>query len=326
MSTDAITTQLARATLEFSDEQRKLIRDSFANGATDSEFGVLMEVARARRLNPLLQQIHFVKRWNSARRCETWATQVGIDGLRAIAERTGRYDGQDEPEFEYDAKGALKSCKVRIYRKDISRPFVGVAMFAEYVQTKKEGGPNAMWARGPHFMLAKCAEALAFRKGFPEDMAGLYVPEEMGSDNVERELNPAPQLTRPAQPALSAPNPTAPALPSKTEAAKEKIKARMQIVDQRAGETEAEATARTKAEAVKNERQVPLWERVQVMAREYDVEAFTMASVIRGATGKADRTQLVESDLSLIAAALAFRAKQPSDGPPPPDDSHAPAP
>jgi hypothetical protein len=67
-----MTDALARATLEFTGEQRKLIRDSFANGANETEFGVLMEVARARRLNPLLSQIHFVKRWNQARGSEVW--------------------------------------------------------------------------------------------------------------------------------------------------------------------------------------------------------------------------------------------------------------
>jgi hypothetical protein len=143
---------------------------------------------------------------------------VGIDGLRAIAERTGRYGGQDEPEFEYDGHGALKSCKVRVYRKDIERPFVGVAFFREYAQTKKDGSLTSMWATKPHVMLSKCAEALGLRKGFPEDMAGLYAPEEMGAED-ERELNPPPpKPTASAQPELPSNGTGAPQ--SRTEAAK----------------------------------------------------------------------------------------------------------
>lgn len=164
--------------LAFTAEQEQMIRDTFASGASAQEFRVLMEIARARRLNPLLRQIHFVKRWDGMKRRDVWSTQVSIDGLRAIAERTGKYDGQDEPDFA-ERDGKLVACKVRVYRKDWARPAVGVAYWAEYVQTTKEGRPTQFWSRMPHIMLAKCAEALALRKAFPEDMSGLYVPEEM---------------------------------------------------------------------------------------------------------------------------------------------------
>ena len=110
------------AALEFTPEQRQMIRDSFANGASDEEFAVLMEIAKARRLNPLLRQIHFVSRWDSQKHRSVWSAQVSIDGLRAIAERTGLYAGQDEPEFSENPDGTLKLCKVRVYRKDWPRP------------------------------------------------------------------------------------------------------------------------------------------------------------------------------------------------------------
>lgn len=168
--------------LNFSAEQRQLIRDTYANGASDAEFAVLMEIAIARRLNPFLRQIHFVKRYDKTKKREVWSAQAAIDGLRAQAERTRLYDGQDEPEYEYNDANKLHCCKVRVYRKDWSRPAVGVAYFAEYVQNTSEGGPNSFWREKPHVMLAKCAEALAIRKAFPEDTSGLYIPEEMGRD------------------------------------------------------------------------------------------------------------------------------------------------
>lgn len=170
--------------LEFTDDERQMIRDTFANGASDSEFKVLLAVAQARRLNPMLRQIYFVKRWDSQKRREVWSTQISIDGLRAVAERTGRYDGQDEPEY-IESAGALVCCKVRVWRKDWPRPAVGVAYLSEYVQTTRDGEPTAFWKRMPHVMLAKCAEALGIRKAFPEDTAGLYVPEEMGQADNE---------------------------------------------------------------------------------------------------------------------------------------------
>jgi phage recombination protein Bet len=191
--------------IEFTADQRKMIRDTFASGASDSEFAVLMEVARARNLNPLMRQIHFVKRYDGMKRCEVWSTQISIDGLRAVAERTGKYDGQDEPVYEYDKDGKLTACKVRVFRKDWSpgRGAVGVAFFTEYAQTKRDGGLTSFWATKPHIMLAKCAEALAIRKAFPEDTSGLYVAEEMGAPEAEsapvQHAPPPPQLAAAAK-------------------------------------------------------------------------------------------------------------------------------
>lgn len=205
---------VAPPALEFTDEQRQMIRDTFANGASDEEFAVLMEIARARRLNPLLRQIHFVSRWDSEKRRPVWAAQVSIDGLRAIAERTGLYAGQDEPEFVENPDGTLRLCKVRVYRKDWARPAVGIAYWTEYVQTMRDKAtgknrPTAMWLRMPHTMLSKCAEALALRKAFPEDMSGLYTTEEM-----MQATNPFPQVPYAMVPAPhAARRPLAPAVP-----------------------------------------------------------------------------------------------------------------
>lgn len=180
----------------FSPEQRKMIRDTFLGGASDHEAAVLMEVARARRLNPITRQIHFLKRnqWDDDAKSYVtkWSCQVSIDGLRAVAERTGRYDGQDEPEFKYEAKKLIEA-KVKVWKTGIGRPFVGIAHFSEYAQFKKDGQPTKMWAEKPHIMLAKCAEALALRKAFPDDTSGLYTEDEM--PHQEPAKAPAPAVS-----------------------------------------------------------------------------------------------------------------------------------
>jgi phage recombination protein Bet len=200
---------LARTTapLEFTHEQRAMIRDTFANGASESEFAVLMEIARARGLNPLLKQIHFVKRWDDQKQRDVWSAQTSIDGLRAIAQRTGLYGGQDEPEYVDDDKGFLLCAKVRVYRKDWTRPSVGVAHWNEYVQTKRNGQPTRFWQTMPRNQLAKCAEALALRKAFPEDMSGLYIDAEM-----EQADNEVPAYLPEQRPALAAKSVVDPAL------------------------------------------------------------------------------------------------------------------
>jgi phage recombination protein Bet len=213
-------TELAPA--GFDDSQREMIRNSFANGASEAEFTVLWEIAKARRLNPLLRQIHFVSRYDSQKSRTVWAVQVSIDGLRAIAERTSLYAGQDEPEFVENPDGTLKFCRVRVWRKDWPRPAVGIAYWAEYVQTIRDRQtqkeiPGPMWRRMPHTMLAKCAESLALRKAFPEDMSGLYSDEEMQQADNGRVVD-AHSIEAPApMPMLSAPAPVhTPELPAAT--------------------------------------------------------------------------------------------------------------
>lgn len=204
--------QLApRDAFDWTPEQLRIIKDSCAPGASDMEFSALIYVARVKRLDPMQKQIYFIKRnvYNSEtkRYEQRWTFQTAIDGFRGKAQSTGQSDGQDEPDFSYDEQGRLLCCKVKVYRKGIGRPFVGVAHWSEYVQLNSDGNVTKMWADKPHVMLSKCAEAQALRKAFPDELAGLYVPEEMGE---EREETAAAAVTviDAARPAAAAPAPT----------------------------------------------------------------------------------------------------------------------
>jgi phage recombination protein Bet len=169
------------AKINFSSDQVALIKSQIAPKATDNELQLFLYQAKRTGLDPLTRQIYAIHRWNSGQGKEVMTIQTSIDGFRVIAERSGDYAGQDEPVFT-EADGKMISCKVTVYRfrGDVRYPAaVGVAFWDEYKQVGKDGKPSGLWAKMPHTMLAKVAEALALRKAYPQDLSGLYTGDEM---------------------------------------------------------------------------------------------------------------------------------------------------
>lgn len=150
---------------------------------TSDEFAMFIYQARRTGLDPLTRQIYIVKYEGQNAKASIQAT---IDGLRLVAQRSGQYAGQDEPVFTRE-EGEQMKCTVTVYRfgpdKQRYPAAVGVAYWDEYYPGDKRG---FMWNKMPHTMLAKCAEALALRKAFPQELSGLYTPEEMGQAEVKQ--------------------------------------------------------------------------------------------------------------------------------------------
>jgi phage recombination protein Bet len=169
----------------WSREDVDLIKNTVARGATDHELKLFLTVAKRSGLDPFSKQIHFVKRkiWNSAKKGydEVGTIQTGIDGYRAIGEQTGTLAGIDDAVFDDESGTHPQKASVTVYRFLTGQrvAFTASARWSEYAATDREGNPAAMWKKMPYLMLAKCAEALALRKAFPNDLSGLYTSEEM---------------------------------------------------------------------------------------------------------------------------------------------------
>jgi phage recombination protein Bet len=205
MNVPAIKTATAVASHPFSADQIDLIKRTICKGSTDDELRLFLYQAGRTGLDPLARQIYSIERreyrdgqWVKAR-----SIQTSIDGFRLIAERSGKYAGQVGP-YWCGADGQWQdvwiapespiAARVGVLRTDFKEPCWGVARFDAYAQKTKDGVPTRMWKTMGDVMVAKCAEALALRKAFPQELSGLYTGDEM-MQAVEDFTPPAPKKT-----------------------------------------------------------------------------------------------------------------------------------
>ena len=152
-------------------DQMALITKTVAKDATPDELKLYLYDCARQGVHPLDKLIHFTKRSGK------YTPVTSIDFMRIQAANTGECLGISDPVFVGEPKtpelfAATVTVK-RVVQGQVAE-FTATARWSEYKPDQA-----FMWLKMPHTMLGKCAEALALRKGFPKQLAGLYAREEM---------------------------------------------------------------------------------------------------------------------------------------------------
>jgi len=192
-------------------EELELVKRTVANGATPDELKLYLYDCARQGVHPLDKLIHFTKRSGK------YTPITSIDFMRIRAADTGEYAGSDDAEFngvgceQCNRVDVPTAARVTVWRLVQGQrcAFTATARWSEY----KPEQNDFMWRKMPHTMLAKCAEALALRKGFPRQLAGLYAKEEMdqadkGGYVVEAPVVSSSTAVTPAMPRAALANTT----------------------------------------------------------------------------------------------------------------------
>ena len=172
--------------------------------ATKADLAVFFHQCARTGLDPFARQIYMIERYTKEGVKQT--IQTGIDGFRLIARRAtdaarGTFGYEDTQWCGEDgqwrdvwlSKEPPAAARATVIRDGQRYP--AIALWTEYVATKRNGEITQMWATKPALMLAKCSEALALRKAFPQDLSGLYTSDEMGQADNRRPEQPARRRT-----------------------------------------------------------------------------------------------------------------------------------
>lgn len=170
----------------WSDQQRAALEMLKVEG-TNAHLAVFFHQCQRTGLDPFKREIYMITRQGKP------TIQTGIDGLYKIASRVCRESREtwgiaetywcgDDGEWRDVWLPTTPPAAAKVVVERNGARFVTVALTREY----KAAGP--MWTKMPSRMIAKCAEALAIRKAFPEDTSGLYTTEEMQqADNGQQQ-------------------------------------------------------------------------------------------------------------------------------------------
>lgn len=190
------------------------LSNSVYPGAKEESIVMAIDYCNARNLDPLLKPVHlvpmYVKDSKTGQGAMRDVVMPGIGLYRIQADRSGNYAGADDAEFgpsvTRNIGGAEVTfpewCVYTVY-KMIGNQRVAFKAKEFWLENYATAGkdttkPNAMWSKRPFAQLAKCAEAQALRRAWPE------IGQDLTAEEMEgREIDITDKVTASATPAKS---------------------------------------------------------------------------------------------------------------------------
>jgi phage recombination protein Bet len=190
----------------------EVLNGSLYPGAAHNSVVMVLAYCKAAQLDPMLKPVHIVPIYQKGKGMVD-VVMPGIGLYRIQAARTGQYAGISEPEYGPPVAAKLSGvdvtypewCRVTVKRQ------MSNGLVAEYTAnerwlenyataSKDTSAPNAMWKRRAYAQLAKCAEAQALRKAFPEVGSAPTADEMEGKIFHEGVRDISPQKHEPNEP------------------------------------------------------------------------------------------------------------------------------
>lgn len=191
----------------------EVLSSSLYPGAAHNSVVMVLAYCQAAHLDPMLKPVHIVPIWNKDTKKMQDTVMPGIGLYRIQAARTGQYAGISDPEFGPSITTKLSGvdvtypewCRVTVKRQmsnGLVAEFTANERWLENYATasKDSAAPNAMWKRRAFAQLAKCAEAQALRKAFPEVGSAPTADEMEGKAFEEAARDVTPTQQAPAEP------------------------------------------------------------------------------------------------------------------------------
>lgn len=188
----------------------EVLSSSLYPGAAHNSVVMVLAYCKAAQLDPMLKPVHIVPIWQKGKGTDRGGmvdvVMPGIGLYRIQAARTGQYAGMTEPEYGPTITATMAGvevsypewCRVTVKRQMASGQIAEFTANERWLEnyataSKDSAAPNAMWKRRAFAQLAKCAEAQALRKAFPE-VGSMPTSDEMEGksfDEAARDVSPA---------------------------------------------------------------------------------------------------------------------------------------
>lgn len=188
-------------------ELMRVLQSSLYPGAAPESIKMVLGYCKAAGLDPMQKPVHIVPMWDSKAGAMRDVVMPGVNLYRTQAARSGECAGVTEPEFGPDVTEQVGGqtitypqwCRVSVSRRLPTGEIVAFTArefwkenYAVKGGKEKSIAPNAMWTKRPYGQIAKCAEAQALRKAFPE------IASQPTADEMEgKTLHPDDNQTQP---------------------------------------------------------------------------------------------------------------------------------